>query len=73
MKALEHCNTIVASSLEQTRWLRRNLHVRLAQTDLESTSIDSSNEIDHSPELENNTLDFDGLYIFVKIKSSKKI
>ncbi len=63
MKVLENCNTIVASSLEQTNWLRKNLQVRLAQPDLE-TPIDSSNEIDQVSDIENNSLDFDGLFIY---------
>jgi len=62
MRVLENCNTIVASSLEQTNWLRKNLQVRLAQPDLE-TPIDSSNEIDQISDIENNSLDFDGLFI----------
>jgi hypothetical protein len=66
MKVLENCNTIVASSLEQTNWLRKNLHVRVAQPDLESTT-DSSNELDHTPDIENNSLDFDGLCIYIYI------
>ena len=66
MRVLEYCNTIVASSLEQTKWLRKNLHVRLAQHDLETTT-DSSNEIDSVPDIEkNNALDFNGLYLFNK-------
>jgi hypothetical protein len=59
MKVLEHCNTIVASSLEQTNWLRKNFQVRLVQPDLETTT-GSSNEIDHVPDTKNNALDFDG-------------
>ncbi|CAF4343884.1 unnamed protein product, partial [Adineta steineri] len=58
MKVLENCNTIVASSLEQSKWLRKNLHVRVAQSDSEPIKlpiIDSSNEIDNN----NLTLDFD--------------
>jgi hypothetical protein len=63
MRVLENCNTIVASSLEQTNWLRKNLQVRLAQPDLE-TPIDSSNETDQVSDIENNSLDFDGLFIY---------
>jgi hypothetical protein len=59
MKALENCNTIVASSLEQTNWLRKYLQVRLAQTDQESTIPESSNELDPVPKLENTSPDFD--------------
>ncbi|CAF0867652.1 unnamed protein product [Adineta ricciae] len=36
MKVLDNCNTIVASSLEQTTWLRKNLQVRVAQPDTQS-------------------------------------
>ncbi len=64
MKVLENCNTIVASSLEQTNWLRKNLQVRVAQPDLELIT-DSSNELNHIPDIENNSLDFDGLCIYI--------
>ena len=37
MRVLDNCNTIVASSLEQTTWLRKNLQVRVAQPDIQST------------------------------------
>jgi hypothetical protein len=37
MRVLDNCNTIVASSLEQTTWLRKNLQVRVAQPDTQST------------------------------------
>ncbi len=37
MRVLDNCNTIVASSLEQTTWLRKNLQVRVAQPDVQST------------------------------------
>lgn len=60
MKVLENCNTIVASSLEQTTWLRRNYQVRRAQPDLEMTP-DSLNEFEPSPDVENSPLDFNGL------------
>jgi hypothetical protein len=71
MKVLENCNTIVASSLEQTNWLRKNLQVRLTQPDQqESTIIDSSNEIDHVSDLENNTPDSDGSSISKKLFST---
>jgi hypothetical protein len=63
MKVLENCNTIVASSLEQTTWLRKNLQVRLAQPDLEPTT-DSSPETDHVSDFENNAFDFDGLFTY---------
>ena len=66
MKVFENCNTIVASSLEQTTWLRKNLHVRVTQSDSETTTqttIDASNEIDN----DNPILDFDGSYLSNKI------
>ncbi|CAF2541147.1 unnamed protein product [Rotaria sp. Silwood2] len=61
MKVLENCNTIVASSLEQTNWLRKNLQVRIAQFEpgTQQITLDSSNEIDRSLTSENNSLDFD--------------
>lgn len=37
MRVLDNCNTIVASSLEQTTWLRKNLQVRVAHPDTQST------------------------------------
>jgi hypothetical protein len=36
MRVLDNCNTIVASSLEQTTWLRKNLQVRVTQPDIQS-------------------------------------
>ncbi|CAF1040873.1 unnamed protein product [Didymodactylos carnosus] len=33
MRVLDNCNIIVASSLQQTTWLRKNLQVRLANSD----------------------------------------
>ena len=39
MKVLENCNAIVASSLEQTKWLRKNLHVRVSRSELFSNSL----------------------------------
>ena len=59
MKALENCNTIVASSLEQTKWLRKNLQVRLTQSDQESISPESPHELDPLPQLENTSPDSD--------------
>jgi hypothetical protein len=59
MKVFENCNTIVASSLEQTTWLRKNLQVRLTQSDSDTTTqitIDASNETDS----DNPTPDLDG-------------
>lgn len=61
MRVLENCNTIVASSLEQTTWLRKNLQVRVAQLDPQSTKsgsapanlasigASSANEANHLP------------------------
>ncbi len=65
MKVLETCNTIVASSLQQTTWLRKNLQVRLSLPDLEipQTIIDSSNEMERIPEDDTTTTDYDSLYI----------
>ncbi|CAF0958288.1 unnamed protein product [Adineta steineri] len=42
MRVLDNCNTIVASSLEQTTWLRKNLQVRVAQPDNQSTKSGST-------------------------------
>ncbi|CAF0944762.1 unnamed protein product [Adineta steineri] len=42
MRVLDNCNTIVASSLEQTTWLRKNLQVRVAQPDIQSTKSGST-------------------------------
>jgi hypothetical protein len=42
MRVLDNCNTIVASSLEQTTWLRKNLQVRVAQPDVQSTKSGST-------------------------------
>ncbi|CAF3354247.1 unnamed protein product [Rotaria sp. Silwood1] len=42
MRVLDNCNTIVASSLEQTTWLRKNLQVRVAQPDNQSTKSSST-------------------------------
>ena len=56
MKLLENCNTIVASSLEQTKWLRKNLQVRSVPSDLTSINGDSTNEnllIDDSTPINN--------------------
>jgi hypothetical protein len=70
MRVLDNCNTIVASSLEQTTWLRKNLQVRVAQPDAQSNKsgttanqttpmgIGSSNETGHS--LADDSADFDG-------------
>jgi hypothetical protein len=38
MQLLENCSTIVASSLEQSNWLRKTRHVRLTSSDSHSTS-----------------------------------
>ncbi|CAF1093610.1 unnamed protein product [Adineta ricciae] len=49
MKVLEYCNTTVASSLKQTAWLRKNLQVRVTQSELDNTKqaiSESSYEID---------------------------
>jgi hypothetical protein len=61
MKVLETCNTIVASSLEQTKWLRKNLQVRLTQSDLETapTITDSPNETDRVSDDDTSAIDFD--------------
>ena len=61
MKALESCNSIVASSLKHPRWLRRTLQGHLPQPDLESAA-DSSNETESSPETDANTVVSDGLF-----------
>ncbi len=70
MRVLDNCNTIVASSLEQTTWLRKNLQVRVAQPDSQSIKssstgnqttpigIGSSNESGHIPG--DDPADFDG-------------
>jgi len=70
MRVLDNCNTIVASSLEQTTWLRKNLQVRVAQPDSQSTKssstanqtapigIGSANETGHNPG--DDPADFDG-------------
>ena len=68
MRVLDNCNTIVASSLEQTTWLRKNLQVRVAQPDAQSnkssatanqtTPIGSSNETGNI--LADDSADFDG-------------
>ena len=70
MRVLDNCNTIVASSLEQTTWLRKNLQVRVAQPDAQSTKsgaiahqttstgIGSSNETSSIPG--DDPTDFDG-------------
>ncbi|CAF4329023.1 unnamed protein product, partial [Rotaria sp. Silwood2] len=42
MRVLDNCNTIVASSLEQTTWLRKNLQVRVAQPDIQSSKSSST-------------------------------
>jgi hypothetical protein len=42
MRVLDNCNTIVASSLEQTTWLRKNLQVRVAHPDAQSTKSGST-------------------------------
>ena len=65
MNALQICNTIVASALEQTTWLRKNFQIRLAQPDLENplTTPDSSAETDRIPEDETTAIDFDSSYI----------
>jgi len=45
MKVLENCNTIVASSLEQTTWLRKTFQVRVTQPDIQSLkSTSTSNQ-----------------------------
>ncbi|CAF1177973.1 unnamed protein product, partial [Rotaria sordida] len=61
IKVLENCNTIVASSLEQTNWLRKNLQVRITQSEPNTQRIttDSFNELDRSLNNENTSLDFD--------------
>jgi hypothetical protein len=61
MKVLETCNTIVASSLEQTKWLRKNLQVRLTQSDSETapTTTDSPNETDRVSDDDTSPVDFD--------------
>jgi hypothetical protein len=70
MRVLDSCNTIVASSLEQTTWLRKNLQVRVAQPDTQSVKsgstsnplapvgTNSSNETSHLPT--DDASDFDG-------------
>jgi hypothetical protein len=71
MRVLDNSNTIVASSLEQTTWLRKNLQVRVPHTDVQSikttsinnsqpisTGMSSSNETGHLP-IDDPT-DFDG-------------
>lgn len=70
MRVLDNCNTIVASSLEQTTWLRKNLQVRVAQPDAQSmksgtithqttsTGIGSANETSSIPG--DDPADFDG-------------
>lgn len=70
MRVLDNCNTIVASSLEQTTWLRKNLQVRVAQPDAQSTksgsvgnpgtpnTTGSSSEVGHLPV--DDGADFDG-------------
>ena len=70
MRVLDHCNTIVASSLEQTTWLRKNLQVRVPHTETQSVKSGStgnpqtpmgtggSNESSHLPVDEG--VDFDG-------------
>jgi hypothetical protein len=62
MKVLDNGTTIVGSSLEQTNWLRKNLQVRMTQTDpgTQPVPLDSSYEIDRTPSIENSLLDFDG-------------
>ena len=42
MRVLDNCNTIVASSLEQATWLRKNLQVRVAQPDAQSIKSGST-------------------------------
>jgi hypothetical protein len=61
MRVLENCNIIVASSLKQTTWLRKNLHVRFVQSEAETIpiNIDSSNETGDEGEGDN-TADSDG-------------
>lgn len=48
MKVLEDCNTIVASSLEQTSRLRKNFQVRMTQTDAGTQSSDDDISSDYS-------------------------
>ncbi|UJR10286.1 hypothetical protein I4U23_014493 [Adineta vaga] len=52
MKVLEQCNTIVASSLKQTTWLRKNLQVRRDQADSETVNDSSSETDNESPILD---------------------
>lgn len=82
MRVLDNCNTIVASSLEQTTWLRKNLQVRVAQPDAQSmksgtvsnqttsTTIGSSNEA--SSIHGDDPADFDGSYIHFEKKKQKQ-
>lgn len=67
MKVLENCNAVVAASLEQTTWLRKNLQVRIVQSDTTSTqiSMDSPNETDRISNSDNATPNFDGSFIHV--------
>lgn len=54
MKVLENCNAIVASSLEQTNWLRRNRQVRVSRSESLSASLPlPSTIVDSSPHLLN--------------------
>ncbi len=78
MRVLDNCNTIVASSLEQTTWLRKNLQVRVAQPDIQSTKTGStgnqptpvgsgsSHETGVIPS--DDTADFDGEFYFIDKK-----
>lgn len=61
MKVLENCNTIVASSLEQTTWLRKNYQVRLTPAEFDINIDLPSSESDQTPEIENKSLDVDGM------------
>ena len=73
MKVLENCNTIVAASLQQTKWSRKNLQVRRAEPDPDTTqtTVGSFNETDRTLSSDNTVVDFDGQYI--QINSLKNI
>ena len=78
MRVLDSCNTIVASSLEQTTWLRKNLQVRVAQPDAQSmksgsvsnplapVGTNSSNETSHLPT--DDSADFDGKLLWTVLR-----
>ena len=59
MKVLEYCNTTVASSLKQTTWLRKNLQVRVTQSELDNTKQAISESFSET-DSEGPVLDLDG-------------